>query len=153
MRDVFVGEICAIALFLFFYRGYDNMDKWSTNVAGLFALGVAFFPTAENSPGTWVGTVHFICAAGFFLVLAAISMFLFTRGVSTSVNKAVRNKIYVSCGLIIIACLLGIFIYLKFFYREGSGSSFVFWSETIALIAFGVSWLTKGGTIYPDKEV
>jgi hypothetical protein len=55
--------------------------------------------------------------------------------------------------LIIIACLLGIFIYLKFFYREGSGSSFVFWSETIALIAFGVSWLTKGGTIYPDKEV
>jgi hypothetical protein len=29
----------------------------------------------------------------------------------------------------------------------------VFWAETVTLVAFGVSWLTKGGTLYPDKKV
>jgi hypothetical protein len=29
----------------------------------------------------------------------------------------------------------------------------VFWAETIALVAFGVSWLTKGEAIYPDKRI
>ncbi|MDZ7633560.1 MAG: hypothetical protein U5L72_03595 [Bacteroidales bacterium] len=43
MRDFFVGAICAIALFLFFYRGYDRWDNISANVAGFFALGIAFF--------------------------------------------------------------------------------------------------------------
>jgi len=32
-------------------------------------------------------------------------------------------------------------------------SYFVFWAETVALIAFGVSWITKGGTLYPDKSI
>jgi hypothetical protein len=43
MRDIFVGAICAIALFLFFYRGYDRWDDRSADLAGIFALGVAFF--------------------------------------------------------------------------------------------------------------
>ena len=29
----------------------------------------------------------------------------------------------------------------------------VFWAETATLIAFGVSWLTNGGTLYRDKMV
>jgi hypothetical protein len=26
-------------------------------------------------------------------------------------------------------------------------------AETITLMAFGISWLTKGGTLYPDKPI
>ena len=49
IRDLFVGAICAIALFLFFYRGYisDKMgkwDKWASNIAGLCAVSVAWIP-------------------------------------------------------------------------------------------------------------
>jgi hypothetical protein len=51
-----------------------------------------------------------------------------------------------------IASLVSILIYFSFFNFEKSASCFVFWAETIALIAFGVSWLTKGGTLYPDKK-
>jgi hypothetical protein len=28
----------------------------------------------------------------------------------------------------------------------------VFWAETLALVAFGISWLTKGGGILPDRR-
>ena len=152
MRDVFVGAICSIALFLFFYKGYDRWDNWAANVAGFFALGIALFPTAMQGPQDWVGKMHFICAAVFFMILSGIAMFLFRRTKpDPTKQKVARNKIYLICGLVMILSLAAILIYFSFFNFEKSPSCFVFWAETIALFAFGVSWLTKGGTLYPDK--
>jgi hypothetical protein len=153
MRDVFVGSICAIALFLFFYRGYDKKDNRAGNMAGFFAVGIALFPTSKAGPQNWVGIVHFICAVVFFIILSGISTFLFTRGKTNPTSqKLTRNKIYLICGLVMIGSLIAIMIYFVFFDFENSESCFVFWAETVALIAFGVSWLTKGGTLYPDKK-
>jgi hypothetical protein len=154
MRDVFVGSICAIALFLFFYRGYDKMDNRAGNLAGFFALGIALFPTVKGGPQNWVGIVHFICAVIFFIILSGISTFLFTRGKTNPTSqKVTRNRIYLICGLVMIGSLIAIMIYFIFFDFEKSESCFVFWAETVALNAFGVSWLTKGGTLYPDKQI
>lgn len=52
-----------------------------------------------------------------------------------------------------IVCLVAIVIFFNFFLPDNPDSNFVFWAETVALIAFGVSWITKGGTLYPDKYV
>jgi len=154
MRDVFVGSICSIALFLFFYKGYDKWDNWSGNVAGFFAVGIALFPTSEVGPQNWVGIVHFICAVIFFIILSGISTFLFTRGETNPTSqKLTRNKIYLICGLVMIGSLITIMIYFVFFDFENSESCFVYWAETVSLNAFGVSWLTKGGTLYPDKKI
>jgi len=60
MRDVLVGAICAIALFMFFYRGYDKLDDWAGNMTGLFAIGVAWFPTADPGLKSLTGSIHFI---------------------------------------------------------------------------------------------
>jgi hypothetical protein len=152
MRDVFVGAICAIALFLFFYRGYDKWDNWTGNLAGFFAIGIAWFPTTEAGPENIIGIIHFICATMFFLILAGFSLFLFTRkGSYPTRRKLRRNMIYIICGSVMIACLIAIMIYYIIIHDDKSGSDFVFWAETVALIAFGVSWLTKGGTLCPDK--
>ena len=43
MRDLFVGALCSIALFLFFYKGYSKWDNRASNLAASFALGIAFF--------------------------------------------------------------------------------------------------------------
>jgi hypothetical protein len=153
MRDVFVGAICAIALFLFFYKGYSKWDNRAANLAGLFALGIAFFPTVEQGPYNWAAIVHFICAACFFTTLAAFSLFLFTKKeFLPTKQKLNRNRIYRICGSVMIACLISIMIFFIFFEADNPDSGFVFWAETIALIAFGTSWLTKGGTLYPDKK-
>ena len=153
MGDVFVGALCAVALFLFFYSGHDKWDDWAGNVAGIFAIGVAWFPTTAVGPSDLIGKIHLTCAALFFLTLAFYSLFLFTKkGSNPKPQKLRRNIIYIICGLIMIACLIAIAIYHNFIQDDNSKSYFVFWAEMVALIAFGVSWLTKGGTLYPDKK-
>jgi hypothetical protein len=155
MGDVFVGALCAIALFMFFYSGYDKWDDWAGNAAGIFALGVAWFPTTETGPGDWIGTVHFICAAALFIMLAFFSIYLFTKtkkDAEPTQQKLIRNKIYISCGIIMVLCLAAIFIYMNFIQDIHYDSTYVYWMETIALVAFGISWLTKGETLLPDKN-
>jgi len=48
-------------------------------------------------------------------------------------------------------CMITILVFFIYFEDDHPDSTFVFWTETAALAAFGVSWLTKGGTLYPDK--
>ncbi|RLD20324.1 MAG: DUF998 domain-containing protein [Bacteroidetes bacterium] len=154
MGNVFVGSLCAVALFLFFYCGYDKRDDWAGNIAGFFAICVAWIPTTETDPTDLTGFVHFACAAIFFSTLAYFSIFLFTKskkGETPTKEKLARNKIYVGCGIVMIACLLSIVLY-SFVKCEGTSSSLIFWAESIALMAFGISWLTKGETIFPDVE-
>src|SRR5258706_16476041 len=45
MREVFVGVLCAVSLFLFTYKGYSRLDSLASNAAGIFILMVAMFPT------------------------------------------------------------------------------------------------------------
>jgi hypothetical protein len=45
MRNIFVGSLCALGVFLVAYNGYDDVDQWVTTIAGLGAIGVAFCPT------------------------------------------------------------------------------------------------------------
>src|SRR5258705_441416 len=81
MRNLFVGSLCAIAMFLLCCRGYD----WKDEVAGIFSslctLGVAFFPTAPDGTATvrqqQIGTVHYIFAALLFSTLAYFCLVLF----------------------------------------------------------------------------
>lgn len=152
MRDVFVGAICAIALFMFYYRGYDKWDNIVGNIAGFCALGIAWFPTTLTGPLDFPGKVHFISASVFFVSLSCFSLFLFTKKITRPTReKLIRNRIYIACGIVMIFCLISIISFFEFFQELYPKSSFVFWAETIALIAFGISWLTKGGSLYPDK--
>jgi hypothetical protein len=152
MRDILVGAICAIALFLFFYRGYDRWDNISANIAGFFALGIAFFPTVKDGPWDWVAWVHFYSAACFFVILALISLFLFTRGEKRPTGRKLkRNIVYRVCGIVMLVALAAMQVFFLFFYENHEDSRFVIIAETVTLMAFGISWLTKGGTLYPDK--
>src|ERR671933_275348 len=45
MRNVFVGTLWAIGIFLFSYRGYERKDDIAGTLACLAAIGVALFPT------------------------------------------------------------------------------------------------------------
>lgn len=153
MRDVFVGSVSAIGLFLMFYKGYDRLDNWSGNLAGLFAFGIALFPTVKEGPYTISAIIHFFCAACFFMILSFISVFLFTRKrANPTKRKLARNNIYRICGAVMIACLFAITLFFIFFEKSHPRSIFVYWAETTALVAFGVSWLTKGGTFWADKK-
>jgi hypothetical protein len=68
-----------------------------------------------------------------------------------SERKKERNVVYTACGYTILACV-GLIIVdvvlLRDLVLQAVGP--VFWLESAAVIAFGVSWLTKGETILAD---
>lgn len=166
MRNFFVGILCAIALFLFAYKGYTRIDSIAGNLACIFALLVAFFPTSTTEPITSCildsyenkisSAIHFFSAGGFFLVMAYFSIFLFTKKEPKSTKmKLKRNKVYRLCGYIILGCILLMAVFYgleKYNYLPGLKKyDPVLWLETLTLWAFGVSWLVKGRTIWVDK--
>jgi len=155
MRNIFVGILCAIGLFLFSYRGYKQIDNVMGNLACIFALGVAFFPMSLGSSDL-VDKIHFISATLLFLTLSFFSLFLFTKTKDKkkmSCEKRKRNIVYITCGIIMLACIAFIavyFIFQLYSYPAIYNLKPIFWLETFALWAFGVSWLTKGEAILKD---
>ena len=150
-RDGFVGVLFVVAWFLFAYRGYERKDDLAGDLACLFALGVALFP---NSGEDWEKVIHFSSAAAFFLVLSYFSLALFTKsGDSQTPEKRVRNRIYVTCGLVMLACVALIALYYLLLKDTAvSAIKPVFWLESLALWAFGLSWFVKGETLWRDAE-
>ena len=163
--NLFVGTLCAVAMFLIAYRGYpDDKDSILTTLAGIFALGIAFFPTNDNSSNSCAilhlpdsnvrRIVHFTCATIFFLLLAGISYYFFTRSGGKKTNKKiVRNKIYRTCAILIVVFVAGIAGYAIFANRLQSIEKYhpIFWLEWGALLSFGTSWLVKGELVLKDK--
>ncbi|MEV0809575.1 DUF998 domain-containing protein [Micromonospora sp. NPDC050200] len=160
MRDVFVGSMCAIGVFLVCYR-YRPLDDALSSVAGVLAVVVALFPTASGAgdgpvSGTdvLVGRVHQVCAAALFLLLAGFCLFLFTRTdpavVPVTPEKLVRNRVYRVCGAVIVVAvaLAPASTLLPDAVRETVKP--VFWCETVAVLAFGIAWLVKGEAIIRD---
>jgi hypothetical protein len=103
MRDVFVGGMWAAGVFLIFYRGSDRLERWVTNLAGLFAIGIALFPTTppatdfiqtnicgpvtpvalQAAPdGSAIGIVHVACLCGLMTMIALMA-WRFTRSYSS----------------------------------------------------------------------
>lgn len=160
MGDVFVGFLFAIALFLYSYKGFDANDNRITNGAAFCAVLVALFPTSPSFtslsvctifeiPQKVISYIHFIAAGSFFIILAAYSYFWFTKsGKIVSAMKPVRNKVYRACGLV-MALSVVIMLLVSFLMPNIKGNA-IFWMETIALLAFGISWLVKGETIMTD---
>lgn len=166
MQHVFIAIISATAFFMFAYKGYDKGDNRAANIAGVFALGVAFFPESATEPlpacinetmeNNVINAIHYISAAGFFLALSYFSLFVFTKKSENPTSmKLKRNTVYRICGYIMLGCLLLITAY-SICSKNGGCEVFkslnpIFWLEALALWAFGFSWFTKGNSILADK--
>ena len=165
MRDCLVGILSGVALFLLSYKGYEKIDDIVAKMSGMFALGMILFPTAMFSGKiVRVGMfliddsisekIHLTFGTLFFLALSFNSLFLFTRrhpGVMGKEKKR-RNMIYRICGIVMILAIVCITIY-TFFLRGTflAAMNPVLMLESVALFAFGISWLVKGHTLFKDK--
>lgn len=162
-RDIFVGTLCAIGVFLICYRGYGRRqdeyinDDWLGTVAGVSAFGVALFPNesptaqiatmTQNLVGIGISPIfHYASAVMFFSCLAVFCLAKFARSA-----KPRRRRIYLACGWTIVLALFGI-AGASAIKILGSGPvqafvvdyGLVFWFEAVGIWAFGLSWLVKG---------
>ena len=161
MGDVFVGTLFAVGFFMLSYKGYDRRDDIAGDLACVFLVGVALFPTTPDDAATsgarLVGVVHLAFSALSFLTLMYFSLYLFTKTdpeKSPSRRKLQRNRVYKASGYTIGVCILLIAAY--YLLLNGVASPLkeyrpVFWLEALALLAFGVSWFTKGEAILKDE--
>lgn len=165
LRDIFVGTMMAIGIFLICYTGYRRTgaerisDDWVTTLAGVFAIIVALVPNEIQATGQQVAAVpqlilgihnaalvHYFAALLFLSCLAYVSLFKFAR-----TAKLARRRIYILCGLVIVMATIGTVIasYYRVAGSEGQREMvntyrIVLWFEAVGVWAFSLSWLTKG---------
>ncbi|MGH3793543.1 MAG: DUF998 domain-containing protein [Pseudonocardiaceae bacterium] len=156
MRDVYVGSMCAIGVFLLSYRGYGPVDDLAGDAAAVTALGVALFPTTPDDHPTRtdqiIGGLHIVFAAVFFVTLAFFCLVLFrkTDQAHPTRRKVHRNRVYLAAGVIILLCLVLIVLSEWFLHADTGSLHPVLWLESAATLAYGVAWLTKGEAIVRD---
>jgi hypothetical protein len=167
MQHFFVGILFAIGVFLFTYKGYECKDDIFGNLAGVFAILAALCPVSETGSFTSCdpnlsyhdtkSIIHNIAAVGFLSVLIYFTWVLFRKkpgkGEPTGM-KIKRNKWYKGIGIFMLGCVLLIPIYLLLCNQGYLKCLFrlrpVFWLESFALCAFGISWFIKGRLILKD---
>lgn len=170
---VFTIIVSLLAIFLTIYKGHEPVDFYLSLAAGVFALFVLLFPTSNLCDecmdifGTYCVTIlpasrareafHYISAGIFLLCLAAMSLFLFTKSdkgeQERGPGKITRNRIYRTCGVVMVVALLVIFLGGFLDWIPGDiydKNHLTFWMEAVAVEAFGFSWLVKGETLFKD---
>jgi hypothetical protein len=174
--SVFTIIVSLMAVFLIVYKGREPVDFYLSSAAGIFALCLLLFPTTNLTEQccdsrmkyaiTFIPTTalsgaraffHYVSAGIFLLCLAYMSLFLFTKSATPvrqrGKNKKWRNRIYITCGIIMMAALL-VILAGGFLDVIPSGiynkHKLTFWMETVAVEAFGFSWLVKGEAILKD---
>lgn len=164
MRDIFVGSLFAIGVFLISYKGHPLKsgeklsDDLVATLAGLSAFGVAIFPNQggpQNAPETFsqvllgfksAALAHYLSALIFLGSLAYFCLVKFAR-----TAKPMRRRIYRACGSFIVIGGLAATLasYFKIYGPAGPQRfvieyNVVLWVEAMGIWAFGLSWLTKG---------
>lgn len=162
MRNLYVGSLWSIAAFLACSRGYDLHDEITGYLAGAFTLGVACCPSFDPRSGFYTplefacGLIHTAFAAAMYLMLGYVCIVLFRKSSPEKPftrRKRKRNRIYATCGLIMVACMVTMVgLTLRSVVERRHPSHWLFWCEALANCAFGVAWLTKGEGFMRDTR-
>jgi hypothetical protein len=172
MRNVFVGAMSAMGVFLVAYKGYEPRDTWFTNVAGAAAIGIALCPTTPpggdvlnpanpcgpvspvayhaSTYASLLGHVHAAFLGVLFAMVFLMLLIQFTKttpGVPPELPKKQRNLLYRICAWAIFADALfvgAVTLVTHFEPSVWNGTTWLIYSEAFAFVVFGVAWLVKG---------
>jgi hypothetical protein len=165
MRNIFVGSLWAIGVFLVTYDGYDLPDRLITDIAGLCTICISLFPTTPGYKPTpqqvLIGNFHLGFALVAFVLLAVMAFrfakteptppglsfwrrvkyaFGFT-GTGISSRPLWATVMYRVCGVVILICIALIYP------LANTATYSLLVLEAIMLVTFGISWFVKGSTI------
>jgi FtsH-binding integral membrane protein len=147
MRDIFVGTLVAIGVFLYLYKGFSRQENWALNLAGALAVGIAMVPTTPRcDDGAGPFTPHGTFAVLFFLSIAYVCLFRASDTLSLirDTRRARRLRtVYRALGVSMVvspAIAAGLAALLR---SETRGSSALFLVEAFAVLTFAAYWITK----------
>ncbi|MER7753721.1 hypothetical protein [Kitasatospora sp. NPDC097643] len=140
-RNLFVGALCALGVFLICYRFDRRDDRWST-AAGAFAIGVALFPTAPTNATAFqntVGALHLTFAVLLLVMLAMFCLYSFRNARSEQPPRV--GRAYLTAGVLIL-----VFLALAVLAAAaGVGTDWtirpLYLCEWLSTWAFGAAWI------------
>jgi hypothetical protein len=157
MRNILVGSLCVLGVFLLLYDVSVRVDRWITNAAGIGVLGVALLPGSPPVPHLTtsqevIGNLHVFFASIAFLGLAA-TMWRFAYAVSDGPQApppSPRGALFYrvsACVMLGLVILSGVAILLPLSIQNAVLA--IYDTEALAIFTFGICWLLKGRALEP----
>ena len=154
--NVFTGALCVIGIFLVAYRltalTWDNV---ATTLAGIAALGVAFFhsaPAHATLSQLRLSVVHLSCAGALFVLLGAISVFIFPT-TDVPAGQRWRPNSYRALGALIWLSIVLMLVLNKVASSFYNDNHVFFILEAVCVMAFAVSFILKGHGQPSDRNL
>lgn len=156
-RDVFVGSLFAIGAAAYLYKGYSQAENIAMNLAGIFAVGVAAFPTdcPDLTPALACESptykhIHVGAAILFFLMIAYVALFRAKDTLKYVTNEKLKKRYQlayyiIGASMIILPTLVAIQAYGVMSFAENFHP--IFWMEALAIWSFAAFWLVKSHEI------
>lgn len=164
MRDVFVAALCATGIFLITYKVVErNLDNTLSIISGVAVLCVAIFPTGlpsvlngarptplqERFHEGPISAIHAVSATIFMLTLAAMSYYFGKREGARKhdlgqLSPGFWMRFHWACAgtIAVSVAFIGL---TKLTHTFDEYSALI--GETVAVAAFGLSWLAKGSEL------
>jgi hypothetical protein len=144
VRVWFVGVLFALASFFYLYKGFTARENIAFNLAGLSAIGVAYFPMpwgCETECPKF--TVHGVCAVLVFVCLVYVVWFCSADTLAELNDPALEKKYkrrYRGISIVMAASPIAAFVLNTFVGKPGA---FVFFAEACGIWAFAYYWWVK----------
>lgn len=137
-RDIMVGMLCAVGVFLFLFHGLSKTENWLLNFAGIAVIAVAFVPMTVSE------LLHRGFAILFFLLIGLVAI-RYSKGrvelIKDEQSRRLFKTAYTVAGSAMI--LLPMIIVALQFAPWGKFEHYMFWIESIAIWAFSAYWFVK----------
>jgi hypothetical protein len=136
-RDIMVGSLCAVGVFLFLFHGLSKRENWLLNFAGVAIIAVALIPSPG---GTSYGSavLHRGAAIVFFVLIGIVAIFL-SKGRIKDIKDERKKRWFAAAynivGILMVA-LPGVVALLQ-------GSHWVLQAEWAGIWVFSAYWFLK----------
>ncbi|HEX9192789.1 MAG TPA: DUF998 domain-containing protein, partial [Burkholderiales bacterium] len=149
-RNLFVGVLCAVAVFLILYKGRSNFEDWLLDAAGFSAAGLAFFPIHRTGDCSGPSvSAHGVFAVVFFACIFVVCIFMSEHTLREIRDENRRKRfrtLYRVCSGVMIGSV-ALAIISRFFSADFVRSLCVhraaFWFEAVGVWAFSAFWYIK----------
>lgn len=147
VRDVFVGLLVAIGACLYLYKGFSVSENVALNLAGVFVVAVAMFPTQANcGESCALFTTHTVSAILFFLCIAYVAIFKGPETLSLMGDEKIRRRYrrtYKTLGTVMIVSP-AVALIASLILEASTGKKFVVvLAEWLAVWIFATYWYFK----------
>jgi hypothetical protein len=145
-RNILVGSLWAIGVFLFLFQGLSRWENWILNVAGVAAISVAMFPMpAEQCGHGQAFTFHALSAVIFFVCLAIVAIGFSKTRIQYIIYPPKRRRFkraYNLAGIAMVAMPAAV-LALHFLGGRRCETHWIFWVEVLGIWAFAFYWFVK----------